>query len=260
MAQQINLLTPILLKPRRHFTAVAMVQALGLIFIGCLALAAWMNSRSEQNRIEFVNRSAALKSQHEALTRTLATMPGASDVKAIEAQIVLLKQQQRSQTELLQALASGQHAAGDRHSDLLSLLARSVPSSVWLQGLRWQSGQLELSGGTLDPSALRGWVSQLQTQAQLHRIALADVRLELVSANRTPGESGLAGRLALPPGAAAGQAVWAFQVKGVSPTPVPAPGTTPGAAPGTGPAPSPVAAASAGMTAQVAQLKSGGQP
>ncbi|HLO93992.1 MAG TPA: hypothetical protein VK195_06725, partial [Burkholderiaceae bacterium] len=61
MAQQINLLTPILLKPRRHFTATAMVQALLLILVGSLLLAAWIHSRAGQRRLEFQARSQALQ-------------------------------------------------------------------------------------------------------------------------------------------------------------------------------------------------------
>ncbi len=251
MAQQINLLTPILLKPRRHFTAVAMLQALGLILVGSLALAAWIGSRAEQRRADFIHRTAALKTQQEALTRTLATLPGASDLKATEAQIALLKQQQQSQSALLQSLTHGQRPAGERHSDLLALLAGSVPATVWLQGLRWQAGQLELSGGTLDPSALRGWVSRLQTQALLHRIALAEVRLELVSTGGGAGDGGLAGRLQLPAGAgASGQPVWAFQVRGAAPV-VPIAGVTPAAS---------AALTAAGTPVQVATMPSGGQP
>ncbi|MDL5034529.1 PilN domain-containing protein [Pelomonas sp. APW6] len=247
MAQQINLLTPILLKPRRHFTAVAMLQALGLILIGSLALAAWIGSRADQRRAEFISRSAAQKSQQEALTRTLAALPGASDLKATEAQIALLKQQQQSQSALLQSLTHGQRPAGERHSDLLALLASSVPATVWLQGLRWQAGQLELSGGTLDPSALRGWVSRLQTQALLQRVVLAEVKLELVSAGSAGADAGLAGRLQLPAGAAAaGQPVWAFQVRGVAPV-LP---LTPAAS----------AALAAAAPVQVATMQSGGQP
>ena len=217
MAQQINLLTPILLKPRRHFTATAMAQALGLILVGSLLLAGWIHGRAEQRRAEFRERQQALQAEQQALSRSLAGLPATTDLKALESQIAMLKQQQQSQGELLQSLRSGQQGAGERHSDLLALIARSVPDSVWLQGLRWQAGQLELSGGTLDPSALRGWLVQLQTQALLHRITLAEVRLELVSA-ATPGGTAAAGRLQLPAGAGgAGLPVWAFQVRGADP-------------------------------------------
>lgn len=219
MAQQINLLTPILLKPRRHFTALAMVQALALVLVGTLALGAWIHSRADLHRAEFRQRSESLKVQQDALARSLATLPGAGDVKTLDGQIALLKQQMASQSELLQSLTTGQRPAGQRHSDLLALLANTVPESVWLQSLRWQAGQLDLSGGTLDPAALRAWVAQLQTQALLQRITVSEVRLELVNATAAnTGDSGIASRLQLPPGAAQGRPVWAFQVRGVAPS------------------------------------------
>lgn len=215
MAQQINLLTPILLKPRRHFTATAMAQSLGLILVGSLVLAGWIQGRAEQRRAETQQRQQALRLEQQALSHSLAGLPAATDLKAIESQITLLKQQQQSQGELLLSLKSGHQAAGERHSDLLALIASTVPSSVWLQGLRWQSGQLELSGGTLDPSALRAWLARLQTQALLHKVSMAELKLEMVSASDAGNGKG---QLQLPAGAASpAQPVWAFQVRGASP-------------------------------------------
>lgn len=215
MAQQINLLTPILLKPRRHFTATAMAQSLGLILVGSLVLAGWIQGRADQRRSEYQQRRQALQLEQQALSRSLAGLPAATDLKAIESQIKVLKQQQQSQGELLLSLKSGHQVSGERHSDLLALIATTVPSSVWLQGLRWQAGQLELSGGTLDPSALRAWLARLQTQALLHKVSMAELKLEMV--NATNAGNG-AGRLQLPAGAGSlGQPVWAFQVRGASP-------------------------------------------
>jgi len=220
MAQQINLLTPILLKPRRHFTATAMAQGLGLVLVGSLLLAGWIHGRAEQRRAEFLARQQALQAEQQALSRSLAGLPATTDLKALESQIKVLKEQQEGQAELLQSLRSGHQRAGERHSDLLALVASTVPASVWLQGLRWQSGQLELSGGTLDPAALRAWLTQLQGQALLHRVVMAELRLEMVSAAQAGngGATAIAGRLQLPPGAGgAGQPIWAFQLRGADP-------------------------------------------
>lgn len=220
MAQQINLLTPILLKPRRHFTATAMAQALGLILAGSLLLAGWIHGRAEQRRVEFRERQQALQTEQQALSRSLAGLPATTDLKALESQIKVLKEQQQGQAELLQSLRSGQQVAGERHSDLLALIAGTVPASVWLQGLRWQSGQLELNGGTLDPAALRAWLAQLQGQALLHRVVMAELKLEMVSAPQAgnAGATAAAGRLQLPAGAGgSGQPIWAFQVRGTDP-------------------------------------------
>ncbi|MGM9515197.1 PilN domain-containing protein [Roseateles sp. DB2] len=222
MAQQINLLTPILLKPRRHFTAMAVVQSLGLILVGSLLLAGWIHGRADQRRAEFQQRLQALQSEQQALSRSLANLPAATDLKAIESQIAVLRQQRQAQGELLQSLKSGHQVAGERHSDFLALVASTVPASVWLQGLRWQSGQLELSGGTLDPAALRNWLAQLQTQALLHKVAMAELKLEMVASNPSnaaaPDAGTLASRLQLPSGPGGfTQAVWAFQVRGTNP-------------------------------------------
>ncbi|MGS0756685.1 PilN domain-containing protein [Roseateles sp. GG27B] len=67
---------------------------------------------------------------------------------------------------------------GHRHSDLLQLLAATVPPQVWLIELRWQTGQLELDGATLDTSALRAWLDRLALQPLLEGLQLTTIKVE----------------------------------------------------------------------------------
>lgn len=48
MAQQINLLTPILLTPKRYFSALALLQATGLLVAAGLLTTLWLQHRDRR--------------------------------------------------------------------------------------------------------------------------------------------------------------------------------------------------------------------
>ena len=64
MAQQINLLTPILLAPRRVFSALALLQACGLMLLaggGVTLWLHWQDARAEAEHQALLARLAAEK-------------------------------------------------------------------------------------------------------------------------------------------------------------------------------------------------------
>lgn len=201
MAQQINLLTPILLAPKRYFSAAAMAQALGLLLLGALLLGGWLLWQARQTRLSYQQIQAEAQTERQVLMDALMRLPGNTDPAVLNQQLGQLQQglQQRRQT--LDELTRGQAQPGQSHSDLLRLLARSVPPPVWLTELRWSSGRLELQGLTLEPAALQPWVQQLAAHPLLKGQQLAAVNVERLGA-----EAGSGGGSSLAAGSAAGVA------------------------------------------------------
>ncbi|MDT8998754.1 hypothetical protein RQP53_05665 [Paucibacter sp. APW11] len=218
MAQQINLLTPILAAPRRHFSALAMLQAGALLLLGMLAISLWLGRQADLARRSHAAVQAQTEQERRMLIEALARLPQSGDPKLLEQQLAQLEQQNNELAQQLQALRGGLLKPGHRYSDLLGLLARSVPEPVWLSELRWQPGHLAMQGGTLDPLPLRAWVVGLGSLAPLQGLQIQQVRLEktggrvLPPLNSSPGSStaGSSGSLAGLP--AKGPNSWAFEV------------------------------------------------
>lgn len=238
MAQQINLLTPILLAPRRYFSALAMAQGFGLLLLGFGLLAVWLNYQAALSRRSHEASLTQASAERQSLQTALAALPAPGDLKAMAQQASDLEQQLQRQRQLGDLLGSGVARDGARHSDLLQLLGKTIPPSVWIQELRWVSGRLELVGATLDTAALRSWLKRLSEQPQLAELQLSQVRVERwVPGTAATGAAAagsanppLLGSLSAPP---AGVALWTFRV--LSERPAVTPSGTPPVTPTTPP-------------------------
>lgn len=212
MSQQINLLTPILLAPRRYLSAATLLQATALLLVAGVATALWLHQRDRAAQ----QRHQVLLSQHEAERQQLlvarAALPAPQDAAALQQQLQALQDGNAARMALLRTLGSeSDEQAGRRHSDLLALVARTLPDVAWLGELRYAPGRVELAGGTLDTAQLRPWLGRLAAHPLLGGQQLSALRVERVGAPGTEGGSGSlldgAGLTARPP-----LPVWAFHV------------------------------------------------
>jgi len=212
MAQQINLLTPILLAPKRYFSALTLVQATGLLLAVGLGTALWLQQRDRRAEIEHQALLAQYATERQQLTVARAGLPVPLDGAAAQQQLLPLQTGNDERRALLQALgAEGGARPGQRHSDLLALIARSLPEAAWLGELRYAPGRVEFVGGTLDTAVLRPWLGQLAGHPLLAGQALSALRVERLGAPGTAVDSNplLSGTS---PVARAGLPVWAFRV------------------------------------------------
>lgn len=228
MAQQINLLTPILLAPRRVFSALTLLQATGLLLlVGLVTTVAlhWQDGRAAAQHEALMARLAA---ERQALIVARAGLPAPLDGAALQQQVQALEAGNVERSLLLQAVGAGHTGNDHPHSALLGFIASSLPEAAWLTELRHAPGRLELNGGTLDTAVLRPWLAQLAAHPVVAGQGLAALRVERPGApGNEAGAQPLVGRGggSPPPGA---PPVWAFHV--VSAPASAASGASPGGA------------------------------
>nr|WP_316639402.1 PilN domain-containing protein [uncultured Roseateles sp.] len=221
MAQQINLLTPILLAPKRYFSAVAMAQALGLLLAGALLIGAWLLLQARQTRQSYLQIQAEAQTERQVLMDALMRLPGNTDPAALNQQLGSLQQGLLQRRQMLDELSRGRALPGQSQSDLLRLLARTVPPPVWLTELRWSSGRLELQGLTLEPAALQPWLQQLAGHPLLKGQQLTAVKVERLESGAEGGTTLAAGSEAGPAARGAARPRWRFTLISAS-SPAPA--------------------------------------
>ena len=190
MPQQINLCTPILLTPKRYFSAQTMVQALAVfVVLGGSLCAYWvwsLNGASEGFRNTLATQARELESLRSALQQNKL---GAGPVELALAQELQGRKAELLQREkLLDELERGLFQPGWGHSARLQLVAQSIPAQVWVTEVKADESQLDVSGFTLEPAALNAWVSKLAASPLLQGQKLATVKVESVSAT-LPGAS-----------------------------------------------------------------------
>ncbi|MFN3305317.1 MAG: PilN domain-containing protein [Roseateles sp.] len=210
MPQQINLLTPILLAPKRYFSALALLQATLLLLACGGATALWLQQRDRAAATQHQQLLARYATERQQLTVARASLPAPQDAAALQQQLQALEAGNADRAALLRTLDAEPSArAGLQHADLLALLARTLPDSAWLSELRYAPGRLELVGGTLDTAQLRPWLGQLAGHPLLAGQQLTALRVERLGTPEAGAQplldnAGPLGRAPLP--------VWAFRV------------------------------------------------
>jgi uncharacterized membrane protein YqjE len=181
MAQQINLYSPILLQPKRYFSALAMLQALGALLLGLLALGGWVEWRTAQQRQELATTTAAQTADRQRLQAELASKPGTPrDTSALDQELAQARQAVAERQRLLADLATPPAQAS--RAAVLRLIAQTAPTSLWLTEVRLSEGRLELAGVSLQPEQLRPWLAQLLALSPLQGLALRTVVVDATDA------------------------------------------------------------------------------
>ena len=195
MPQQINLYSPVLVTQKQYFSATVMVQALAVLTLVGAAYTVY-EVTSLQSRTESLKRTLATQTQALAalqqtiVQRKAATVPAgltlAQDLQARRADLIRLESG-RAQ------LQRGLFRPGEGHAARLALVASSIPVAAWVTGVKADPERLEVSGFTLDPDALNGWIDQLAASALLTGQRLAAINVAKVTsvnpASATPESS-----------------------------------------------------------------------
>jgi Tfp pilus assembly protein PilN len=219
MPQQINLCSPVLLAPKRYFTAGTMLQVVGLfVLVGGLGTAAWVwsttNTSTELARVLEGQKQQAGQLQAALAVQTAAAAPAdpalLNQRQALEADVA-------RQQAILRGLEQGRMVPGEAHSDRLALVSRSIPQKVWVTGLLADAVRLEVTGFTLEPSALNDWVARLALSPLMQGLRLSTVKVQSTrSAQLTNSPASPAGE-----SANTGPETWSFSLVNAQP-PAPA--------------------------------------
>lgn len=178
MPQQINLYTPVLLTQRRTFSAQAMAVAAGVFAVGLAALGATLAWRADEAQagLEAARRSA--QADRERLAAALGKAPKDGGTDALQQELDGLRAEARRLARQRDALAAGLVREGRSHSAVLRSLSRTVPAAVWLREVRVDAGTLALTGYTLDPAVLHGWIGTLQNEPALGGRPLKAIKVQ----------------------------------------------------------------------------------
>ena len=179
MAQQINLFNPIFLRQKRHFSALAMVQAFALVGFGVLAIYAY-----EVRQIGVLTRVAAgtdqqVDAQRDQLTRF------AKEFSTIGANRVLGEELSAAETRLaerqalLEDVKTGAGGDAQGYSRFLTALARETMGGVWITGLDigGTSGALVIKGRALESALVPAYIRALNREEPLAGRRVSELRL-----------------------------------------------------------------------------------
>jgi type IV pilus assembly PilN-like protein len=168
MSQQINLFNPQFLHKKKHFSAVTMTQALGLLVLG---IAVFYGYALWQDRT--MARQAAESSRaHDLQKQQFARASAQLNPEKLEAQIDQDLKSAEAAVALRRALLSEIQSGAGRpsvYSEYLRAFARQTVQGLWLTGIQIgeTGGQLSLSGRALQPELVPVLISRLRQETVL---------------------------------------------------------------------------------------------
>ncbi|KAF3998991.1 PilN domain-containing protein [Glaciimonas immobilis] len=166
MSQQINLFNPLFLKQKKYFSAVAMVQALGLILLGALCISTFSDYEFSSIRNDEVTSTAQVNVVQAELTKVSAQyVPNQKDQlladRITKANLEIKFLQQASET-----LNRGDFGNTLGYSAYLLAFSRQIVDGVWLSGFSivGAGAEMDLRGLALRPELVPTYIDKLKNE------------------------------------------------------------------------------------------------
>lgn len=166
MSQQINLFNPIFLQRKKYFSAVAMLQALGLILLGSALFYGYALYQVRQLSQQSDETAKRYADEQSRLARYAATYSPQQTVRQLEEEVKRAQAQLAVQQEVVETLESGALGNTTGYSEYLRAFARQVVPGLWLTGftISGDGVRMSLSGGVLDPALVPAYVRRLNRE------------------------------------------------------------------------------------------------
>jgi hypothetical protein len=163
MNQQINLYQPMFRKQEKVFSAVTMVQIIGLVTILLGAIYAyniWSLRPFEQELVKINVEQQKLQGE---LKRFEVKAAANTKSQLLEDEIRLLSQELEQKRQVEQVLSTGSYGNRNGFSDYFAGLARQHVSGLWLTNVTLQNGgtQLVLKGKTNNAELIPIYIQKL---------------------------------------------------------------------------------------------------
>jgi len=189
MAQQINLFNPIFLKQKKLFSAVTMLQALGLLLGGILAFYAYTLRETQALARVTEDTGRQLKAQSEQVARLTQEFSPQGRSKMLSEEVVRMTTRLKQREDMLSVLRTGGLGNTEGFARYLSAFARQSMGGVWLTGftIGGDEAELLLTGRVLHPDLVPAYIRALNREEVMRGRRVAELRLTAREERDAPG-------------------------------------------------------------------------
>ncbi len=179
MAQQINLFNPIFLQKKKHFSAVTMLQALGLLLAGILAFYGYAVNESRVLTRVAADTRQQLQSQTEQIGRLTREFSPQGRSRLLDEEVARAGTRLKQRQELLSVLQTGGLGNTNGFSRYLAAFARQPLAGVWLTGfaIGGDEAELRLNGKVLHSDLVPAYLRALNREEVMRGRRIAELRL-----------------------------------------------------------------------------------
>lgn len=180
MRQQVNLYQPIFRKQAKKFSAVAMLQAVGIILAGIVLLFAWTQWQVSLLREEAARADQQLVASAKRLEEVTRRYGGQTRSVSIDDEIGRLEQQIAAKQHLRATLGAGVFSNTQGFSEYFAAFARQLQPGLWLTGfdIIGAAEQMTLQGRASNDAAVPRYIQKLAAERRLAGIEFRVFQLE----------------------------------------------------------------------------------
>jgi Tfp pilus assembly protein PilN len=193
---QINLYDPSLLPQRERFSARQIAVGVAVTALTMAAIAWWAAMQAGVLRSEVEEQAKQLEYE---TARALAppqlggqAVPTPQQVAALERALAASQAQLEARSAARDALKRGMSGPGSGPSAIMRTIAGSIPQAAWLTEARVVGARIDLTGRSIDPAAVEGWLDRLRTAGFLAPSPTPTVRIERLDPATIPGRAAAA--------------------------------------------------------------------
>jgi Tfp pilus assembly protein PilN len=181
MSRQINLFNPIFLKQEKQFSALTMLQALGIILLCAILLTLY--TRFQLSNLESEKQATATQlqlAQNQLAKVTVEYGPKQKD-PTLASQLRRAELEVKSLQQISQLLGEGGIGNTAGYSNYLSAFARQISGGIWLTGLTIQGAgsEIAIQGSALRPESVPAYLSRLRSEPIMQGASFATLEMQL---------------------------------------------------------------------------------
>jgi hypothetical protein len=179
MPQQINLYSREFLKERRLFSAVAMLQILGVVLLGCMAFFGYAQYKLRGLEQIAADTASQARDQTQRLAALVAQAPPDARTRELEGELARAGSRLAQLEDLSAVMRTGGAANTAGFSHYLVAFGRQAVSGVWLTSISIGGDETALSigGRVTHPDLVPAYVKALSKEEVMRGRLVSDMRL-----------------------------------------------------------------------------------
>lgn len=180
MSQQINLFNPALLKRKDYFSALTMLQGMGLIVVGAIffyIFAVYQVSKLERQSEE---TSKQYNAEQIRFANFAAEFSPEKNNQALQDELKQVEAELSAQKEIVETLKSGAIGNIEGYSEYMRAFARQIVGGLWLNGFNivGDGTQISLSGGAINPQLVPSYIQRLNREKVMRGKTFAALQIK----------------------------------------------------------------------------------
>jgi len=169
VTQQINLYSPLFRKQKKLLSAMALLQATGLLVLAVAGFYFYLSAQTSRLEARVADSSRQLQNELEQLKVHGTQQSPDARVKLLAERRKKLEAEFSERTQALQAMDKGAAGRTEGYSGLLRALARLSMDGIWLTRVRFseERGEAFIAGRAARPELVPLYLQRLRTEERL---------------------------------------------------------------------------------------------